>query len=318
MRAARPSLNPFPLKLPFALKAGRLLHISDATPEDGGRYSCPGCLSPLVLRKGRLRRHHFAHLSGIGCGETALHHAAKLLIYEGISRALNENSDITLAWPCGQCDAAHNWPLLKKAVRVGMEEGLGGFRPDIALYGTNGEALAAIEVIVNHAPETAARQYYQAQRIGLIECRIETVDDLQRLRDMRVFHATAVDVCLTPKCGRCGGKFRTQRILYAIEVACPNSRCRRPMKVGFRQCGQMGYPRELNESEVALLKNRGVQFGSYSNRTFGTRNRTCVCLACGRAPSESQYRGDYWYKAADDKTTIVLEDEVCSKCFSAL
>ena len=308
-----------PVKLPFALLGDRLLHISEIPQSGDSAYHCPGCGGPVIPKKGAIKRHHFGHFAeSTNCGETALHQTAMRLIHDGISLALRERRDITLAWPCSKCSKAHERPLLTKATSIVMEQNVGSYRPDLVLYDAAQRAIAVIEVIVSHDPEPEARRYYQAQRIGLIEYGIETEADVERLRNLSVLRATATSVCLTPKCGNCGGRIRTQRILYAIEVACPNSRCRRPMKVGFRQCGQMGYPRELNESEVALLKNRGVQFGSYSNRTFGTRNRTCVCLACGRAPSESQYRGDYWYKVAGDKAAIVLEDEVCSKCFSTL
>ena len=73
------------LKLPFGLKEGRLVQISEV--EQGlkcGCY-CPACNHPLVARKGSKTVHHFAHYQNANCEhalETSLHLAAKKVIEE--------------------------------------------------------------------------------------------------------------------------------------------------------------------------------------------------------------------------------------------
>lgn len=53
--------------------------------EKGGNYRCPGCAAEMILRKGEVRIHHFAHRPEITCGwgtgETEAHLEAKLSLY---------------------------------------------------------------------------------------------------------------------------------------------------------------------------------------------------------------------------------------------
>jgi hypothetical protein len=55
---------------------GSLVRPHDAVPDQP--YRCPGCGADVVLRRGELRRPHFAHRGGEGCSsESTLHRAAK-------------------------------------------------------------------------------------------------------------------------------------------------------------------------------------------------------------------------------------------------
>ena len=71
-----------------------------------GPFSCPRCLSELVLRKGRIRVHHFAHKPPVTCslglGESAEHHRAKLQIFDALLRAPNV-TDVELEKDLGIC-----------------------------------------------------------------------------------------------------------------------------------------------------------------------------------------------------------------------
>lgn len=53
------------MKLPFGIFAGNYIHISEIK---SGRTDvlCPYCQLPLIAKKGRIKRHHFAH-DGVGC-----------------------------------------------------------------------------------------------------------------------------------------------------------------------------------------------------------------------------------------------------------
>ena len=66
-----------------ALSEGTRVYAAGA--EKGGDYRCPGCAAPMILRKGEVRIHHFAHRPEIACdwgvGETEAHLAAKLSLY---------------------------------------------------------------------------------------------------------------------------------------------------------------------------------------------------------------------------------------------
>jgi hypothetical protein len=69
-------------KLPFGLKEGELVEVSQV--ENGLKCNCfcPSCGHPLVARKGE-KTHHFAHHKSsdcVGALETALHYAAKEIL----------------------------------------------------------------------------------------------------------------------------------------------------------------------------------------------------------------------------------------------
>lgn len=63
------------------------------TEKNEDPFFCKGCMEEVVLRKGSIRAHHFAHRSPVTCqygrGETELHYRAKKEIYESLIR--NEN-----------------------------------------------------------------------------------------------------------------------------------------------------------------------------------------------------------------------------------
>jgi hypothetical protein len=67
----------------YGLRNGTLVSARDADRGAACQCTCPGCGGELIARKGPRNRPHFAHAAGDetrGCGETALHYAAKTLL----------------------------------------------------------------------------------------------------------------------------------------------------------------------------------------------------------------------------------------------
>ena len=66
---------------------------------DEAPFSCPKCKCEVVIRKGSIRVHHFAHKPPVSCslgvGETEQHLAAKLGVYDALS-VENNVSDLEL------------------------------------------------------------------------------------------------------------------------------------------------------------------------------------------------------------------------------
>ena len=62
--------------------------IALATIKSDGPFACPECTAEVILRKGRIKIHHFAHKPPVNCiygvGETELHRTAKQQIYEAL------------------------------------------------------------------------------------------------------------------------------------------------------------------------------------------------------------------------------------------
>src|ERR1035438_10118103 len=103
---------PRTLKLPFAVRGDKIIHVSEVKSGRQSECVCPGCETPLIARKGELRQHHFAHDSGTSCSEeSALHWFGKHLLLEAIDRALTEGRPLPMQWQCGQCHCKHDGNL---------------------------------------------------------------------------------------------------------------------------------------------------------------------------------------------------------------
>jgi len=83
------------------------------TEKKEGPFCCPECDSEVILRKGKIRTHHFAHIPPVSCkygiGESEIHYRIKKELYEYF---ITQDH-------CKSCE---------------MERRLEGVRPDISLY----------------------------------------------------------------------------------------------------------------------------------------------------------------------------------------
>lgn len=138
------------LELPFGLRAGQLVHVSEVEAGRACNCVCPSCGHPLVARKGVRKMHHFAHASDSECAhgvETALHLAAKQLLEA--ERCIRIPA-VTLDF-----EYSHKRPWLIQAetlVRfdeLRLEHRLGSITPDILVYAQDRPLM--IEVVVTHA-----------------------------------------------------------------------------------------------------------------------------------------------------------------------
>lgn len=93
------------------------------TGKDNSPFFCPECNREVVLKKGKIREHHFAHIPPVNCiygqGESDKHFKIKREIYEALSSHPN----------CSKCE---------------VERTLKGVRPDVSLY--IGKIPVAIEI----------------------------------------------------------------------------------------------------------------------------------------------------------------------------
>jgi hypothetical protein len=140
------------IKIPFALDLyDQLIGIKDA--QKGGKYFCPSCRASVIVRKGEIKIHHFAHKANNICSqETAVHKIAKMLVRQRFT-----------AWKAGLAKA----PVMKRACQVcggkidqafpdkvesaELEVGLSnGSIADVALL-AQGKPIAVIEIRVTHA-----------------------------------------------------------------------------------------------------------------------------------------------------------------------
>ena len=63
--------------------------ITAAAAQRGGEFRCPSCGKELILKKGQVVIHHFAHKPPIVCdwarGETLAHLEAKRIVHEALT-----------------------------------------------------------------------------------------------------------------------------------------------------------------------------------------------------------------------------------------
>jgi competence protein CoiA len=119
----------------------------DATHHDGP-FLCPGCRQEVILKKGYVNVHHFAHKPGVECpysdyhqGESSLHLLAKKEIYNALQ--------------------AH-----PRVLRLQLERYMGPVRPDISFF--FGDIPVAIEMQISTIPpDTVARRTREYTRRGI-------------------------------------------------------------------------------------------------------------------------------------------------------
>ena len=298
------------LKLPFALRAGELVHIS--TVESGRQPDCvcPGCKQPLVAKKGTIKQHHFAHDSGSQCNlESALHWIGKTLIHTGIQTALKEGKPINLRWHCSECDDTHEANLLKQTTVAKLECHLGVARPDVLLADSDDKPVTVIEVIVSHPPEDAARSFYEEAGIPVVEVRLDTYDALDALRDLSVLRASAVSICTRPKCDGCGRPL-SAKMVHVVDGDC--YRCGGVMKISFADVEGYCYdPSQFSKRDTEVAEQRGCILREQFSKTVQESYVANTCGGCG-AFTGSFYLHDF-YHLADDSTGTVT-GLYCTEC----
>ena len=140
------------LRVPFAFDGEKKLYDPE-TAEKGKRYFCPACKDIVILRKGEIKKAHFAHKVSETCNqETILHKTAKQLIVDAISDWKSDKTDApVLKRTCEICRESKDQPLPDKVECAMLEYRVSdGFVVDVALMVEN-EPAAAIEIRVSHA-----------------------------------------------------------------------------------------------------------------------------------------------------------------------
>ena len=140
------------IKVPLAIDdLGILTRIDDATR--GKDYYCPACNMPVIVRKGDIKIHHFAHKASDFCSqETVIHKTAKMLFQKLVSDWKNGLAQAPkINRKCQICQSIIQQPLPDKVQSAELEVPLqNGSIVDIVLLDVEEKILAGIEVRVTH------------------------------------------------------------------------------------------------------------------------------------------------------------------------
>lgn len=148
--------------IPVAFTAdGQVVRPGDAGP--GREYRCPGCGTDVVLRRGEVRRPHFAHRHGEACSaEGTLHRAAKALVIQVVRDWKDRGGPrpcVSRTCPRHGCDGGVTQDLPDDISHVASEVRLpDGSVADVVLFRGDAHA-AAVEIRATHSvdPEKARR-----------------------------------------------------------------------------------------------------------------------------------------------------------------
>lgn len=159
--------------IPFGVKEGALLHISEAVRGLACACLCPECAKPLIARKGLVNEHHFAHAPPAqdsdcaGGVETALHRYAKAIIEEAGYLVL---PPLKLALPPPDSDLQYTKPARRiEFTRVALEEAMAYGRRRIDVVGYVGERRLLIEICVTNKVPAAKIAQVKAAKDSMIE-----------------------------------------------------------------------------------------------------------------------------------------------------
>lgn len=144
------------LTVPWGVDA----HGALCSPEDADRreeWWCPNCKRPLILRRGEIRRAHFAHCPHapwVECSEESLlHKTAKALICQTLNAAIHgRGAPPVVVRACLRCRVEDVTPMPATRFEAAREEVAvaSGHVVDVALM-EGGAVAAAIEVFATHA-----------------------------------------------------------------------------------------------------------------------------------------------------------------------
>lgn len=152
----------------YALKDGKVVHISEVESGLVCGCVCPACGEKLVAKKGARVAHHFAHYSGYTCEyglETSLHLVAKEIISQAKKFVIPA---VYLTFPNSGKEMQLLFPPREIFVdEVKLEQRYGNIVPDIVLV-SNGRELF-IEIFVTHKIDEVKLEKLKQANISTIE-----------------------------------------------------------------------------------------------------------------------------------------------------
>ena len=157
------------------------VHIEDA--QRGRPYFCFGCDREMVMRRGDIRRPHFAHKAGfVQCEkDNTLHEAAKAFICQGFLHAVATGVEYQVRYPCKQCETHISVNIASEGANIESEKTVvKGTRSDLVVFRPDGSPRVIIEIAVTHDLEDDTQQRYEEANypVVTVEPSWDTLRDL--------------------------------------------------------------------------------------------------------------------------------------------
>ncbi len=145
------------------------VHIKDA--QRGRSHFCFGCHREMVIRRGSIRRPHFAHKAGfVQCEkDKTLHEAAKAFICLGFRRAIATGGEYRVGYPCKGCETPISQNVAGGGASIASEKVVvKGTRSDLVVFRPDGSLRVIIEIVVTHDLESDTKQRYKEANYPVI------------------------------------------------------------------------------------------------------------------------------------------------------
>lgn len=163
--------------IPFGLRDGILIHISEVDRGEDCNCVCTECDMVLVAKKGSAREHHFAHHPSVvqasTCGsgvESSLHRYAKQIIADA---GYLDVPAFKIGLPPPDSDL-ENWIPAKRVTftRVEVEESMVFGRRRVDVVGYTHEGRLLIEICVTHRVRGKKLQEVKASSEAMVEIEV--------------------------------------------------------------------------------------------------------------------------------------------------
>ena len=170
----------------YALQDNNLVHISDVPSGSQCNCFCPACGGKLIAKKGKIKRHHFAHYDSEECQygyETSLHLAAKQMILQHKKIMI---PSVYLKFPKGvKKSILLRQAQLIKVDEVFLERKQENIVPDILLV-AEGKKLY-VEIYVTHAIDNEKLSKIEKNGISTIEIDLSKCERNLEKEDLEKF-----------------------------------------------------------------------------------------------------------------------------------
>jgi len=267
---------------------GNLVRITAAVKHK--KYFCPECKNEMILKQsGRTgrgsRRPHFAHtVSTPNCTpESVLHYSFKKYLATYLDKLLTENRVLSTAWTCRYCGSRQSGNLLSSAAKVVEEYDFSSCRPDIALLDSGGKVVAAIEIVVTHAPEPSTIQYYKEGDVVLVQIDLQSDEDLDHVEEM-VMSPNIIDYCSKPNCSNYGISTTSRRIRVK-QTGCRCLSLVERYEIEVRTPFGTHPSLSFEDKEIDLVRTQRNNIEIRENRASGERYPVQLCMNCKRLAS---------------------------------
>ncbi|MGB5069660.1 MAG: hypothetical protein WBO28_01800 [Flavobacteriales bacterium] len=289
---------------------GQIVYAKNAVRK--GKYACPDCKEQLIFRrsddltKKGAKRPHFAHVSGtsVCTPETILHEAFKKSIHDRLKEAIAEGKTVPIQWTCTHCHQVHERDLVSTAVAVEMEYDMKTARADVSLINKKNETVAAIEVVVTHAPEPGVIEFYKKQKIVLVRFDIHEDQDLSRASEP-ILTPDHVDYCPGSKrCTDCG-EYKEDMVMEIWEVTC--GQCGETGKAAYLYAGAdrlslPATPEYFTADEIKQAKAGGANIRARYNWILEKEACANSCRKC-----DTPFSGP-WHPLARGQNATLLKE----------